>query len=142
MAQIPPMVGPQTAQTSLKRNSERKEAALLLANNGVDPKTAASLVGYSERTAYALASSLKKYSLTQPAIIKEAHSAIKSALKNPDDNVKLKAAKMVYDRAEPVVLAAPPAPVQSFIQINIGKVEEAARLIQAAMPQAAKPVQP
>lgn len=109
--------------------TERKETFKELIVSGVEPKRAASIVGYSQSNAYALARLVKKHGLMHPKKIKAASSAVDAALEDPDNKVKLVAAKMVYDRLQPIVNQPIIPPSSNFVQINISKLEDAARVL-------------
>ncbi len=125
-----PSIPPQNAKKTWKNGSEKQELFTDLKTLGYDTKKAASIVGFHPDYGRRLAARLNKCSLTSPKKVKLASSAVESALNDPDNKVRLIAAKMVYNRFEPINQPATPPP-QQFVQINMVKIEEAARLIEA-----------
>lgn len=89
--------------------------AFKLVESGLEPSEALKAVNYtrkiSPQSVSVFKKKLKKYTLTNPTIIKLAHQAIKDCLNNkpingeiyPSHTNKLAAASMVYDRVEPTI---------------------------------------
>ncbi len=90
---------------------DKQQAYYLLKQNGCTTKEAANSLNYKTNTAYKLNSKVRKYSLRNDKIAKDAHAAVKNILKGKTfgevkeikDSTVIMAAKMHYDRAEPVI---------------------------------------
>jgi len=118
---------PESAQTTEKppKYKQKTLEAIRLVQAGADPKTALQITNgksqISERAIFNLKEKCRKYSLTNPKLVKLAHNAIKDCLTDQpiiskrtdkqgneiiEENAptwanKIAAASMVYDRAEP-----------------------------------------
>ena len=118
---------PESAQTTEKTPKYKQKTleAIRLVQAGADPKTALQITNgksqISERAIFNLKEKCRKYSLTNPRLVKLAHNAVKDCLTDQpiiskrtdrqgneiiEENAptwanKIAAASMVYDRAEP-----------------------------------------
>ena len=110
---------------------EKHLAYSVLIANGISREKAASMLGYSPKTARSIDRALKekglKLVLLSEQRIKKAHRVVDKILAGRTfgsiETVRasdaLRAAEVVLDRSDPVQQAAPPIPRLSFVQINV-----------------------
>jgi hypothetical protein len=107
---------PQETTIKQPKTQAKTIEAIRLVQNGADYQTALQITNnkpvISQRAIYKLKDKCKKYELTNPKMVKLAHSALKDCLSDqpilgtevkPTWSNKIAASSMIYDRFEPVI---------------------------------------
>lgn len=108
----------------LRELPQKQQAYALLRETGVNIQEAAKALGYKTSSAYQIEHRLKRFSLRDKKIVTSAHKVVKNILSGELESrpeIRLQAARMVYDRVEPIVNQANQQPqnTNNFVQINL-----------------------
>ena len=108
--------------------SLKEQTLALLKREGITLKEASKALGISEGYTRQLSAKLNKYDLTSKKSVKSAHNAVQKLvngekfgdIKDIKDSTVLSAAKMIFDRAQPIVQRSERVDVKvSFIQESV-----------------------